>query len=195
VHIEPRTSSYSVTEVCVTEVCFTLSARRAGLCCGNRARDRRDCPSRICALTTQAVYYRDASGREPVDAWIDTLPAKVALKVDDSIDLLNGLPDNAPPLAFPFSSQIDGSLRELRCHYGKRLIRILYQRSDNLVVLLHTIEKAGRTIPERDIELAKQRMADFRARMDARPRVPPRAAGPDAPSAARSHRQAERSLD
>jgi len=123
------------------------------------------------------------------------LPAKVALKVDDSIDLLNGLPDDAPPLAFPFTSQIDGPLRELRCHYGKRLIRILYQRSDNLVVLLHAIEKAGRTVPERDINVATQRMADFRARMDARPRVPPRAAGRDAPSAARSHPQAERSLD
>jgi len=135
-------------------------------------------------LTTQAVYYRDASGHEPVDAWIDALPAKVALQVDDSIDLLNGLPDDAPPLAFPFSSQIDGPLRELRCHYGRRLIRVLYQRSGNLFILLHAIEKAGRAVPARDIELAKERMADFQARMDAWPRVPPRAAGRDAPSAA-----------
>jgi phage-related protein len=113
------------------------------------------------------------------------LPARVALKVDDTIDLLNGLPDDAPPLAFPFSSQIAGPLRELRCHFGRRLIRILYQRSGNLFVLLHAIEKAGRAVPERDIEVAKQRMADFQARMDARPRVPPRAAGRDAPSPAR----------
>lgn len=136
-------------------------------------------------LTTQAVYYRDASGHEPVDAWIDALPAKVALKADDTIDLLNGLPDEAPPLAFPFSSQIDGPLREMRYHYGRRLIRILYQRSSNLFVLLHAIDKAGRAVPERDVEVAKQRMADFQARMDARPRVPPRAAGRDAPSALR----------
>jgi phage-related protein len=107
------------------------------------------------------------------------------LKIDDAIDLLNGLPDDAPPLAFPFSSQIAGPLRELRCHYGRRLIRILYQRSGNLFVLLHAIEKAGRAVPEGDIQVAKQRMADFQARMNARPRLPPRAAGRDAPSAAR----------
>lgn len=95
------------------------------------------------------------------------------------------MPNDAPPLAFPFSSQIDGPLRELRCHYGKRLIRILYQRSGNLFILLHAIEKAVRALPKRDIQLAKERMADFQERMDARPRVPPRAAGRDAPPAAR----------
>jgi phage-related protein/ribosome-binding protein aMBF1 (putative translation factor) len=146
-------------------------------------------------LTTQAVYYRDASGHEPVDAWIDALPAKVALKVDNSVDLLNGLPDDAPPLTFPFSSQFDGPLRELRCHYGRRLIRVLYQRSGNLLVLLHAIEKAGRAVPARDIELAKERMADFQARMDAWPRVPPRAAGHDAPSAAGGCRRNGRLTD
>jgi hypothetical protein len=73
----------------------------------------------------------------------------------------------------------------LRCHYGRRLIRILYQRSGNLFILLHAIEKAGRVVPERDVEVAKQRMADFLARMDVRPRVPPRSASRDAPSAAR----------
>ena len=169
--------------------------RRARAWGGNPARDARDCQSRIQALTTQAVYYRDANGHEPVDAWIDALPAKVALKVDDSIDLLNGLPNHAPPLAFPFSSQIDGPLRELRCHYGKRLIPIFYQRSDNLFILLHAIEKAVRAVPERDIKLAKERMADFQARMDARPHVPPRAAGRDAPAVGRRNPRGERPLD
>lgn len=147
-------------------------------------------------MTTSAVYYRDDDGREPVDAWIDMLPAKVAVKVDDATDLLDGLPDDAPPLAFPHSSQIEGPLRELRCHYGKRLIRILYQRSDNLFVLLHAIEKSGAKVPEPDIKLAQVRMRDFQDRMNAQPRVPPRAAGHDAPSAVRRREQAgDRSLD
>ena len=37
--------------------------------------------------------------------------------------------------------QVDGQLRELRCHYGRDLYRILYQRSGNLFILPHAIEK------------------------------------------------------
>lgn len=66
------------------ESCHPIG-RRARAWGGNPERDTRDCQSRIQTLTTQAVYYRDANGHEPVDAWIDALPAKVALKVDDSI--------------------------------------------------------------------------------------------------------------
>ena len=131
---------------------------------------------------TQAVYYRDAMGREPVDAFLDALkPAAAQLALDNTCDLLNGLPVSAPPLAFPHSSQIEGALRELRCHYGKRLFRVLYQRSDNLFVLLHVIEKTTAAVPVADITLAKSRFADFQARMDASPRGPPRPAGQDAP--------------
>jgi phage-related protein len=109
-------------------------------------------------------------------------PAKVAVKIDDATDLLNGLPVDAPPLAFPHSSQIEGPLRELRCHYGKRLFRILYQRSGNLFILLHAIEKSGAKVPGADVQLAQERMRDFQARMDARSRVRPR----DAPDERRA---------
>lgn len=132
-------------------------------------------------MATQAKFYRDRSGREPVDDFIDALPAARAVAIDNRIDLLNGLPDDAPPLAFPHSSQVRGALRELRCHYGRTLYRILYQRSGNFFVLLHIFEKRTGKIAEGDIALAEERFRDFRARMDERPRVPPRAAGRDAP--------------
>jgi phage-related protein len=63
--------------------------------------------------------------------------------------------------------------------------RVLYQRSANLIVLLHAIEKHTGAIPPADIQLAKQRMMDFTGRMDASPRVPPRAVGHDAPPSSR----------
>jgi phage-related protein len=76
---------------------------------------------------------------------------------------------------------VDGELRELRCHYGRVLYRILYRRSERLVVLLHVFAKRSAKIEERDIRVALERWRDFRARMDAPRRVPPRAAGRDAP--------------
>jgi hypothetical protein len=36
---------------------------------------------------------------------------------------------NDAPLPFPWSSQLEGELRELRCHYGSEHDRVLYRRS------------------------------------------------------------------
>lgn len=130
---------------------------------------------------TQAVYYRDASGRQPVDEFIEELPFKHQVAIDLAIGRLNGLDPKDPPLAFPHSSQLDGELRELRCHYGPVLYRVLYRRSKNLFVLLHMIRKSTGRIPPVDIQAAKDRWLDFKARMDAPRRIPPRAAGSDAP--------------
>ena len=131
---------------------------------------------------TQAVYYRDRRGDEPVDAFIDQLPAKAAAKIDAAIEEhLNGRDPKAPPPEHPHSSQVDGELRELRVRFARTRYRVLYQRSEKLVVLLHAIEKDTAAIPPSAIATAKKRMADFADRMDAHPRVRPRAAGQDAP--------------
>ncbi len=140
-------------------------------------------------MPTQAKFYRDPSGREPVDEFVEALPAQAAVAVDNKIDLLNGLPDAAPPLAFPHSSQVRGQLRELRCHYGRQLYRILYQRSGTFFVLLHILEKRTGKLAQADIALAEEPFADFRARMDRLPRRPPRAVGQDAPSTRRTERR------
>lgn len=129
----------------------------------------------------KAVYYRDPAGAEPVDDFIEQLPPQVQASLDLQIDRLNTLGPNDPPLPFPFSSQVEGELRELRCHYGNRHFRVLYRRSDQLFVLLHVFEKRSRTVPEADKAIARARWNDFKARMNAHPRRPPRAAGHDAP--------------
>lgn len=96
---------------------------------------------------TQAIYYRDRRGRRPVEEFIDGLPPKHQAAVDLAIDRLNGLLPNEPPLAFPATSQVDGELRELRCHYGPVLYRVLYRRSKNLFVLLHIVAQKHRKPP------------------------------------------------
>lgn len=129
----------------------------------------------------QAVFYREVGGAEPVRAFLDDLDDEAAAVLAQQIDRLDLLSDEAPHLPFPHSSQVDGELRELRCHYGRQLFRVLYRRSDRLLVLLHIFSKRTARIPASDIVLAQQRWDDFKARMDANPRTPPRAAGHDAP--------------
>jgi phage-related protein len=130
----------------------------------------------------QSVYYRDRRGREPVRDFIAALPWRCEQKVEDRIEEhFNGRPADSPPPEFPISSQIEGELRELRIRFGGTRYRVLYQRSRNLVVLLHAFEKNTETVPASVKASAKWRMADFKRRMDEKPRKPPRAAGSDAP--------------
>ncbi len=130
---------------------------------------------------TQAVHYREPDGLEPVNEFIDQLDERKQAALDLQIDRLNDKPPSAPPLPFPHSSQVRGPLRELRCHFGSELYRILYRRSGNLIVLLHMLRKDTGKLPEADIAVAEARWADFKQRMDAERRKPPRAAGHDAP--------------
>ena len=134
---------------------------------------------------TQAVYYRDKAGNEPVREFVATLAAtkaSAAAKIHGYIDEhLNGMPTSAPPPEFPITSQVDGELRELRVRFGNTRYRVLYQRSGVLIVLLHVFEKNSAGIPQREIAIASDRFADFKTRMDAKPRRRPRAAGHDAP--------------
>ncbi|WP_371878738.1 hypothetical protein [Conexibacter sp. DBS9H8] len=64
--------------------------------------------------------------------------------------------------------------------FGRTRYQLLYRRSNQFVVLLHVFEKNTGAIPARDIRTAQHRSDDFRARMDAKPKRPPRPAGRDA---------------
>lgn len=129
----------------------------------------------------QAVYYRASDGTEPVREFIAGLDAKRRVALLRQIDRLNSLSDVMPHLPFPHSSQVEGELRELRCHMGSEHYRVLYQRSERLIVLLHAFRKTTGKLPRGEVKIAGDRWEDFKARMEARPRKPPRAAGRDAP--------------
>lgn len=124
------------------------------------------------------VYYRQADRAEPVNDAIDALSPKVQVAIDNQIERLGLF---GPGLGFPYTSQIEGELRELRCHFGNDLYRILYRRSRNLFVLLHFLPKRTEAVPHQDIRIAEARWDDFTRRMNERPRRRPRAAGHDAP--------------
>jgi phage-related protein len=95
----------------------------------------------------QAVYYRAADGSQPVDDFIESLDPRAQAVLDQQIERLNLLGPSRPHLPFPHSSQIDGELRELRCHFGSSLYRVLYRRSGNLIVLLHMFRKDTGQVP------------------------------------------------
>lgn len=83
--------------------------------------------------------------------------------------------------AEPVREFIDGLDPKRRAALLRQLDRVLYRRSERLIVLLHAFPKTTGKLPPSEIKIAQKRWEDFRAGMDARPRKPPRAAGRDAP--------------
>ncbi|OLC65814.1 MAG: hypothetical protein AUH69_08485 [Actinobacteria bacterium 13_1_40CM_4_65_12] len=61
--------------------------------------------------------------------------------IENQLDRLNMQQPDEPPLPQPWTSQIEGELREFRAHYGQEHYRVLYRRSGNLLILLHLIRK------------------------------------------------------
>jgi phage-related protein len=127
----------------------------------------------------QPIYYRDSTGYEPVRAYIDALPYRKAAAIENQLRRFELQRPGGPPPPFPWTSQLDGELREFRAHYGEERYRVLYRRSKNLIILLHIIRKTTGSVPAADVAVARSRWADFKARMDAPKRVRPRAAGHD----------------
>jgi phage-related protein len=110
----------------------------------------------------RAVFYRARDGSEPVSRFIDRLTVKRQGVVDNQIGRLNMLGTDFPHLPFPHSSQVQGELKELRCHVGRELYRVLYRRSKNLILLLHIFRKDSWRIPPAEIQIAQDRWEDFK---------------------------------
>ena len=109
-------------------------------------------------MSWEVDFYEDRKGLCPVAEFLDSLPDKHLGKV---LQVMQMLEERGPNLPFPYSSQVEGKLRELRAHYGKVQYRILYYGDvRGVFILLHTFRKQTTRIPEREKRLAWQRLQD-----------------------------------
>jgi len=98
-------------------------------------------------------FYADETGKRPVEGFLARLPKSMWAR-------FCRLEECGPRLPFPYSSQVEGRLRELRVHYGRTLYRILYYGdSQRTLVLLHAFEKRSQALPEAELRVAMKRLA------------------------------------
>jgi phage-related protein len=103
-------------------------------------------------------FYVDARGNAPVEAFLESLPRTHRAKL---LGLIAKLKEHGPTLPFPYSSQVDGRLRELRTRFGKTRLRILYfGDAHQEFILLHGVVKDSEKLQISDIESARTKMAD-----------------------------------
>ncbi len=102
----------------------------------------------------------------PVRVWLDTVPLEVRGKVLARIELLR---TGGPTLDYPYTSQIEGKLREARLRVGKTRYRILYFfDEDRTAVLLHGFTKNTAAVEEADKKVGRARMASHEGSLVAR---------------------------
>jgi len=103
-------------------------------------------------------FYQEEDGTYPVEEFFNSLPDRHVGKILQAIQLLE---EWGPNLPFPYSSQVEGRMRELRAHYGKNHYRILYYGDTNMVfILLHAFLKHTDQIPEGEKRVALHRMME-----------------------------------
>lgn len=109
------------------------------------------------------VFYESEDCDKPVEKFLDSLNKTQKGKAIRLIEILESLGHNTP---FPYSSRIQGKLRELRTQLGKEKIRLLYYAaSDRAYVILYGFIKRTSKMPEDAIRIALNRMEDHEERV------------------------------
>ena len=109
-------------------------------------------------------FYVTGSGTCPVQDFLDGLKAS---DPDDFAAVVAGLAKlrNRQYHREPLSKALGKGLYELR-HVGKLNTRVLwFFVKDRRIVVVHGIRNKGRTIPERDMATARNRMDEWLKRM------------------------------
>jgi len=111
-------------------------------------------------------FFADDAGVKPVLVWLQSLSPVVRGKVLARIELLR---EHGPTLDYPYTSQIEGKLREARLRMGKTRYRVLYFFDDDrTAILLHGFTKDTATVEEADKKLGRARMDQHITRLEAR---------------------------
>lgn len=98
------------------------------------------------------IYFKQASGKEPVKEYIDKLPNILSAQV---LTVLKDIQENGIVKALVTCRQIEGKLWEIKLDAQ----RIFYVLIDGpTMVLLHAYKKQSQKAPKKEISVAKKRM-------------------------------------
>lgn len=112
-------------------------------------------------MAWELEFYRTASGRAPVEDYLDGLAAPEAAKAVRGLELLRTF---GTQLGMPHVRSLRGGLYELRLR-GQREHRVLYVAVvGQRFILLHAFTKKTQRTPQGEITLAEQRHQDYLAR-------------------------------
>jgi len=105
-----------------------------------------------------AIFYRSASGDEPVREWLMTLEKSDRQAIGENIAYVQ----HKWSIGKPRVDHLRGSVWEVRSKIGNRIARVLFAVEHSEMILLHAfIKKTQQTNPG-DIELAAKRLKEWK---------------------------------
>jgi phage-related protein len=102
----------------------------------------------------QVVFYRSASGREPVRQWLKQLEPVNRKRIGEDLYTLQ----LGWPLGMPLARKIETDLWELRSKIVNGITRIMFTENRGRLILLHGFIKKSQKIPAADLKLARKRL-------------------------------------
>ena len=104
-----------------------------------------------------AIFYRSASGDEPVREWLKALNKADRLIIGEDIAYVQ----YKWPIGKPRVDHLRGPIWEVRSKIGNRIARVLFAVEQSEMILLHAFVKKPQQTNPADIELAIKRLKEW----------------------------------
>ena len=109
-------------------------------------------------MRLQVVFYRTGSGTEPVREWLKDFSRDDRKIIGEDIKTVQF----GWPLGMPVVRKLAPDLWEVRIKLDNRIARVLFTTDNGLMVLLHGFIKKSQKTPEKELQIARQRMRRLR---------------------------------
>ncbi len=104
-------------------------------------------------MKLRVLFYRNASGREPVLDWLRGLDHEAKKIIGDDIKTVQ----YGWPLGMPLVKNLGHGLWEVRCQLRNGTARIVFLVDKGMMVVVHGFMKKSRKTPRNELETARRR--------------------------------------
>jgi len=106
-----------------------------------------------------AVFFKSASGKEPVREWLLGLSKEEKKLIGGDIKTV----EYGWPIGMPVCRPMGGGLFEVRTELKNTIARVLFSISDVQMLLLHGFIKKTKGTPNKELDIAKRRLKEARS--------------------------------
>ena len=106
------------------------------------------------------VFWRSASGREPVRDWLNELPREDRRTIGRDI----AKAQFGWPIGLPLCRPLSGGLWEVRSSLpSRREARVIFGFHEEMLIVLHAVIKKARKAPAEELALARTRLKEVQS--------------------------------
>ncbi len=106
----------------------------------------------------QVKFYKTDAGNEPVREWLLALSQEEKKTIGEDIKTVQF----GWPIGMPVSRKVSKDLWEVRSSLKNKISRVIFTVEESIIVLLHGFIKKTQKLPQKDLDIAKNRLANLR---------------------------------